>query len=248
MKNKFICTVILSSVIFLSYVSAWFADVLSDAVIPLTTPASTSISTTLTNSYRTLNIPGSPQQSTISTEIGMDGKKTGNLITKTIGENGETLIEVKNEKTGDISFARSESNGEWSGDAVAIGAGNNLANASKKLATITSEKVPWATCVCKDTKNSCNVVETRKYECTTDSWMLWFQSVFAQIIRYVINIVLLLGVLAVVWLGIAWSFAGWDDVKMKSNLKSWAINIIIGLIILFMFRYILLFLAPWVYN
>jgi hypothetical protein len=37
--------------------------------------------------------------------------------------------------------------------------------------------------------------------------MLGFQEVFAKIIRYVINIVLLLGVLAVVGLGIAWSFA-----------------------------------------
>jgi hypothetical protein len=64
----------------------------------------------------------------------------------------------------------------------------------------------------------------------------------------VINIVLLLGVLSVVGLGIAWSFAWGDDVKAKSSLKKWAINIIIGLVILFMFRYILLFLAPWVYQ
>jgi ABC-type uncharacterized transport system permease subunit len=64
----------------------------------------------------------------------------------------------------------------------------------------------------------------------------------------VINIVLLLGVLAVVSLGIAWSFAGGDDIKAKSTLKKWAINIIIGLIILFFFTYILQFLAPWVYQ
>jgi hypothetical protein len=57
--------------------------------------------------------------------------------------------------------------------------------------------------------------------------MLGFQEVFAKIIRYVINIVLLLGVLAVVGLGIAWSFAGGDDVKAKSTLKTWAINIVI---------------------
>jgi ABC-type uncharacterized transport system permease subunit len=64
----------------------------------------------------------------------------------------------------------------------------------------------------------------------------------------VINIVLLLGVLAVVGLGIAWSFAGGDDIKAKSTLKKWAVNIIIGLIILFFFTYILRFLAPWVYQ
>lgn len=128
---------------------------------------------------------------------------------------------------------------------------------AEPLMTITSERVPWADCYCYIGWNKSWIVNEacktgtvaeRKYQCTTGSWMAWFQSVFAQIIRYVINIVLLLGVLAVVWLGIAWSFAGWDDVKMKSNLKSWAINIIVGLIILFMFRYILLFLAPWVYK
>jgi hypothetical protein len=63
-----------------------------------------------------------------------------------------------------------------------------------------------------------------------------------------VNMVLLLGVLAVVWLGIAWSFAGAEDVKAKSTLKTWAINIIIGLVILFLFRQILVFLAPWVYK
>jgi hypothetical protein len=64
----------------------------------------------------------------------------------------------------------------------------------------------------------------------------------------VINITILLGVLAVVGLGIAWSLAGGDDVKAKSSLKSWAINIIAGVVILFFFRYILMFLAPWIYN
>jgi hypothetical protein len=59
---------------------------------------------------------------------------------------------------------------------------------------------------------------------------------------------MLLGVLGIVGLGIAWSFAGGDDVKMKSNLKTWGINILVGLIILFLFRYILQFLAPWIYN
>ena len=88
----------------------------------------------------------------------------------------------------------------------------------------------------------------RKYECTVPTGLAGFQSVFAQIIRFVINIVLLLGVLSVVGLGIAWSFAGGDDIKAKSTLKTWAINILIGLAILFFFRYILLFLAPWVYE
>ena len=97
-------------------------------------------------------------------------------------------------------------------------------------------------------ESQCGIMTTKKYKCTVQAGLSGFQAVFAQIIRYAINIVLLLGVLAVVGLGIAWSFAGGDDVKMKSTLKTWAINIIVGLVILFMFRYILLFLAPWVYQ
>lgn len=102
-----------------------------------------------------------------------------------------------------------------------------VAKAETQLTTITSEKIPGAKCECKDTVNQCNKVETRKYECTTGKGLSGFQAVFAQIIRYVINIVLLLAVLAIVGLGIAWSFAGGDDVKMKSTLKTWAINIIV---------------------
>jgi len=59
---------------------------------------------------------------------------------------------------------------------------------------------------------------------------------------------MLLGVLGIVGLGIAWAWAGGDDVKVKSNLKKWGINIAIGLVILFFFRYILTIIAPWIYN
>ncbi len=130
----------------------------------------------------------------------------------------------------------------------------NSASDDNSIVTITSEMVPGADCVCiKDgipwaINVACpDSVTERKYQCTTMKGLAGFQSVFAQIIRYVINIVLLLGVLAVTGLGIVWSFAGGDDVKMKSTLKTWAINIVVWLIILFMFRYILMFLAPWIY-
>jgi ABC-type uncharacterized transport system permease subunit len=59
---------------------------------------------------------------------------------------------------------------------------------------------------------------------------------------------MLLGVLSLVGLGIAWSLAGGDDAKAKSSLKKWAVNILVGMIILFFFRYILQFLAPWIYQ
>lgn len=95
---------------------------------------------------------------------------------------------------------------------------------------------------------ACATVEKRKYECTIQPGLEWFQNMFATIIRWLINIVLLIGVLAIVWLGIAWSLAGGDDAKAKSELKKWAINILVGLIILFFFQYILKFLAPWIYT
>ena len=125
----------------------------------------------------------------------------------------------------------------------------------------TSEKVPWASCVCVRWTDSTwkteydatglacwGLVINRKYECTIPTGLAGFQSVFRDIVRVVINIVLLLSVLAVVGLGIAWSFAWGDDIKAKSTLKTWAINIVIWLFILFMFGYILSFLAPWVYR
>ena len=156
-------------------------------------------------------------------------------------DNGKTTI-ANIDKDGNASW---DPGAIWNAMVVAS---NTTKQNDNKLTIITSEAVPWADCSCKDTVNQCTVVTTRKYECTANKWMLGFQEVFAKIIRYVINIVLLLGVLAVVGLGIAWSFAWGDDVKAKSTLKTWAINIVIWLLILFMFRYILLFLAPWIYR
>ena len=137
-----------------------------------------------------------------------------------------------------------------------------------KKTVIVTEKVPWAECTCiadgaKDNvpwdwvwrvlpgkwEAACNgAVEKRKYQCVVQPWFWSFQTMFAQIIRWFVFIVMLLGVLGIVWLGIAWAWAGGDDVKAKWNLKKWGINIAIGLIILFFFRYILTIIAPWIYN
>lgn len=59
---------------------------------------------------------------------------------------------------------------------------------------------------------------------------------------------MLLGVLGIVGLGIAWMFAGGDDIKMKASLKKWGVNVLIGLTLLFMFGSILKFIAPWIYT
>lgn len=91
-------------------------------------------------------------------------------------------------------------------------------------------------------------IEERAYICTHASGLAGFQQVFAQIVRWIVNISLLLGVLAIAALGVAWAIAGSDDPAYKKFLKDWLVNLIIGLIILFMFRYILFFLAPWVFT
>jgi hypothetical protein len=100
---------------------------------------------------------------------------------------------------------------------------------------------PWAC-------SSSVPVQKRKYECTVEGGLAGFQWILASIVRWFVYIVMLLGVLSLVGLGIAWSLAGGDDAKAKSSLKKWAVNILVGMIILFFFRYILQFLAPWIYQ
>lgn len=132
----------------------------------------------------------------------------------------------------------------------------------------TSEMIPGADCSCEQwgemwawgmwpptesvsSAGACPLsvpIEKRKYKCTVQPWLWSFQTMFATIIKYFVNIVLLIWVLAIVGLGIAWSWAGGDDAKAKSALKKWGMNIVIGLAILFLFQYILRFLAPWIYE
>jgi hypothetical protein len=119
---------------------------------------------------------------------------------------------------------------------------------------IVTEKVPWANCKCYVGGNAggedCPTgtkVEDRKYICEVDKWLVAFQKMFAQIVRWVVNIVMLLGVLAIVWAGILWAW-GSESEEQTKKAKWWVINIIIGLAILFTFRYILGFLAPWIFK
>lgn len=127
---------------------------------------------------------------------------------------------------------------------------------NKTVTVIVSEIIPWARCKCiskaewaiSKFSNKCGwPVAERKYECTTKKWLAWFLDLFARIVRYIINIVLLLWVLAIVVLWIVWSFSGWEDTEMKTKLKTWAQNVMIWMLILFLFRVILRFLAPWVF-
>lgn len=122
---------------------------------------------------------------------------------------------------------------------------------AESTTVIVTEKVPGADCVPDASMwppNPNLPVQQRKYVCTVQTGLAGFQNMFATIIRWFVNIVMLFWVLAVIWVGIAWSLAGGDDAKAKTNIKKWAINILVGMIILFFFRYILQFLAPWIYK
>lgn len=114
------------------------------------------------------------------------------------------------------------------------------------VTVLVTEEIPGAQCTCAKWAN-CDTVETRKYECKVDKWLTSFQGMIATIVRWFVNIVLLLGVLAIVGAGILMSF-GSESEEYTKKAKWWAVNIIIGLIILFTFRYILGLLAPWIYQ
>ncbi len=115
------------------------------------------------------------------------------------------------------------------------------------ITVITTAEIPGASCTCKDTVNSCNKVETRKYECIVQPGMTSFQKIIGSIIKWFVFIIMLLGVLAIVGAGIMMAF-GSDSEEYTKKAKGWAMNIIIGLIILFTFSYILKLIAPWIYQ
>ncbi len=132
---------------------------------------------------------------------------------------------------------------------------------------IVTTEIPWAGCTCISTEAapvdlapdqawpprppvvSCGNPDTRKFKCTIPTWWLvGFEKLFAEIIRVFVYITLLFGVLAIVALGIGYAvFSGGDEEKTK-KIKNYAVNLIIGILILFFFRYILTFLAPWIFQ
>ncbi len=176
--------------------------------------------------------------------------KSDGTVTRVVNYTDATSWKTTTEITrpdGSTATATRNKDGTYSGDKDAIDAASGIEKWKDQIDTITSETVPGADCVCIAEWGCDTDVAKRKYRCTTGDGLAGFQVVFAKLIRFVVNMVLLLGVFAVAWLGIAWTFAGADDVKAKSTLKTWAINIIVWLVVLFLFREILLFLAPWVY-
>lgn len=158
----------------------------------------------------------------------------GNAVIATVVER-EALIQ-KNMSLG-LSYAEASAKVdtlyEWGG------------NGPKKI--IVTEEVPWALCICI-ADDACVKTETRKYECTLDStWLSGFQKLIAAITKWFIYITMLFGVLALVWSGILWAW-GSESEEYTKKAKGWAVNIIVGLAILFTFRFILWFLAPWVFK
>lgn len=118
-----------------------------------------------------------------------------------------------------------------------------------------TEMIPWATCDCDPIKWSPSSgacpssvkAEERRYSCTVAKWLGGFQDMFREIVKWVVYTIMLLWVLAISWAGILWMW--WSDSEeYTKKAKGWVMNIIIGLLILFTFRYILGFLAPWIFQ
>jgi hypothetical protein len=136
--------------------------------------------------------------------------------------------------------------------------GTSSSNGSSwPLTVFVTEKVPWATCWCNingerqwSAWESCPgdiSLSERKYECQVDKWMAAFQNIIRDITKWFVYITMLLGVLALAWAGILWAW-GSESEEYTKKAKWWAFNIIIWLALLFTFRYILGFLAPWVFQ
>lgn len=118
----------------------------------------------------------------------------------------------------------------------------------EKVLIYTTEDIPGGNCVCVDgCWGSTGDLTKKKYQCEVTKWFSSFQSMLATIIKWFIYVAILVSVLALVGLGIAWSLAGGDDIKAKTGLKKWAINIMIGFVILIFFTTILRFIAPWIF-
>lgn len=150
---------------------------------------------------------------------------------------------------------------------------HTFANETKTRYVLTTEKVPWVKCSCYNNSDpafkaktnheawlaelmnweakSCdrNIQPYQKiYICEHGEGLQGFTNVFKGMIRWVLTISLLLGVLAIAALGVAWAVSGSQDTEYKTFIKKWLINLIIGLVILFTFRYILGFIAPWIFR
>ena len=117
-------------------------------------------------------------------------------------------------------------------------------NGPRKI--LVTEEIPWSSCKCVADDN-CVKPESRKYECTLEwTGLTSFQKLIAAITKWFVYITMLLGVLALAWAGILWAW-GSESEEYTKKAKWWAFNIIIWLALLFTFRYILGFLAPWIF-
>jgi hypothetical protein len=115
-----------------------------------------------------------------------------------------------------------------------------------------TSKVPGADCVCvvppyASTDDFCGWPKLSKFECEVGTWLSAFQNMFREIVQWAVYIIMLLGVLAIAGAGILWAF-GSDSEEYTKKAKWWVTNIIVWLFILFTFRYILGFLAPWIFQ
>jgi hypothetical protein len=137
--------------------------------------------------------------------------------------------------------------------AAATSRASSEIQSSQPVFILVSEKVPGATCTCaakgyewQEDCPSTLAVSDRLYQCSVSKGMWPFQSMIGAITKWFVYLTMLFWVLALVWAWILWAW-GSESEEYTKKAKGWAVNIIIGLALLFTFRYILWFLAPWIF-
>lgn len=152
MQNQHFLKSFIFSILFLSFISYGFSAEVDTGAISepdtITTNAANSVTDKAdyseviiwNKSYHTFASPNLPE-TTVSTEY-VDGKPVGNVITKTIGENGEVLVEVK-DKDGKLYLARSWADGNFTGDATAVTAAQEIKKALEWNKNTTSQSFPY---------------------------------------------------------------------------------------------------------
>lgn len=106
-----------------------------------------------------------------------------------------------------------------------------------------TEKIPGANC---ELKSSSTDVDKRLYKCTVQSGFATVTGVLGSLIKYATYLTGLVGVLMIVLSGIQYSLSGGGEDAKKA--KGRIIQLVSGLVLLFLTGLVLNTVAPWVYR
>ncbi len=109
---------------------------------------------------------------------------------------------------------------------------------------VVTENIPGANCTLK---NGTGAVDKRLYECTVGDGFDSVQALLGGLIKYATFLTGLIGVLMIVLSGIQYALSGGDG-EAKTKAKNRIVQLISGLVLLFLMGFVLNSIAPWVYT